>query len=107
MKKMNVKVTTILLGLLLSSCAWWQANFGKLDCAAIVTVQDAPQLVTIVAACAAIAVSTAAILPCVEAAAASKWPSDVLQCFVTAQAMSAKGKATGCPAFDTVKAGMK
>jgi hypothetical protein len=107
MKKVNFKITSMLLVLLLGSCAWWQANFGKLDCAALVTIQDAPQLVTIVTECAAIAVNSAAILPCVEAAAASKWPSDVLQCFVAAQAMSAKGKATGCPAFDTAKAGMK
>ena len=90
---------TALLGLLLGlpSCSWWQKHKSEIDCAAIVSVQDAALLVTIVTQCAEIAVDTSAILPCIEGAAGSKWTSDVLKCFYAAQ----QGKAA-CPAYDKI-----
>jgi hypothetical protein len=77
-----------------SSCAWWQKHGPQIDCAALATVVDAPQLVAIVEGCMAIAVTPSAIPACVAAAAESKWASDVLGCFERA----AQGKAS-CPAF--------
>ena len=78
-----------------SSCAWWQKHGPQIDCAALATVVDAPQLVAIVEGCMVIVVTPAAIPACVSAAAAeSKWASDVLGCFERAT----QGKAS-CPAF--------
>ena len=96
----NVAVTVLLaVGVSLAGCAWWQKHEGDLACAGIVTVQDGPQLIEIVVQCAAIAVSTDAILPCIEGAAGSAWASDVVKCFAAAS----QGKAT-CPAFAQEKA---
>ena len=81
----------------IASCTWWQTNKGKINCAAITTVQNAPALITIVTECAAIAVSSAAILPCIEAAAGSQWASDVVACF----SADAAG-IVSCPAAKTV-----
>jgi hypothetical protein len=87
-----------------AGCAWWQAHFAQLNCAAIDVVEDAPTLVNIVATCSSIALTPAGILPCVEAVAGAKWPADVLQCFVAAEAMVRKGQPAKCPAFDKGKA---
>jgi hypothetical protein len=62
-------------------CSWWQKHDTTLDCAAVETVEDAPQLLAIVQACVSVAVSSSAILPCIVAAADSKWATDVLGCF--------------------------
>ena len=83
-------------------CAWWQKHGPQIDCAALATVTDAPQLVAIVEGCMAIAVSPAAIPACVEAAAASKWTSDIIACFSD----SAQGK-VNCPAYKTGQAQLK
>ena len=79
-----------------TSCAWWQKHEPQIDCAALATVTDAPQLVAIVEGCMVIAVDPSAIPACVEAAAASKWTSDILACFEDA----AQGKVS-CPAYKT------
>ena len=92
----------ILAGSLVSSCAWWQKHEPQFDCAAIATVDDAPQLIAIVIQCEQIAVTPAALLPCIEGAAGSKWTQDILQCFAAAQ----QGKTT-CPAYATAKAAWK
>lgn len=84
-----------------TSCAWWQKTEPAIDCAALATVNDAPQLVSIVETCIGIAVNPAAVVPCVEGAAASKWTNDVIGCFTQA----AQGKLK-CPAYETGKAGM-
>ena len=77
-----------------SSCAWLQKHGPQIDCAALATVVDAPQLVAIVEGCMAIVVTPSAIPACVAAAAESKWTSDILACFEDA----AQGKVR-CPAF--------
>jgi hypothetical protein len=82
----------------LTACAWWQKHEGQFDCAALATVNDSASLLAIVEACAVVAVAPANILACVEGAAGSQWTTDVLKCFVAAQA----GKAT-CPAFSAAK----
>jgi hypothetical protein len=103
--KVAVSVLAVLstLGLLsMPGCAWWQKHGSQIDCAALSTVEDAPQLVTIVEGCMAIAVDPAAIPACVEAAAASKWTNDVIQCFTSAAQSKAK-----CPAYEAGKASNK
>lgn len=65
----------------LTSCAWYQHNKSKINCAAIATVENAPALIGIVTGCAAIAVTIAAVLPCIEGAAGSQWAGDVVACF--------------------------
>ena len=109
MKKLSLKVKFmcgfVLLGLVLSvltSCAWWQKHGEQIDCAALATVTNAPQLLAIVEGCLVIAVSPAAIPACIEAAAENKWTSDVIQCFTAA----AQNK-TKCPAYDTPKMASK
>lgn len=109
MKKLSLKVKFmcgfVFLGLVLpvlTSCAWWQKHGGQVDCAALATVTDAPQLLAIVEGCLVIAVSPAAIPACIEAASASKWTNDVIQCFTAA----AQNK-TKCPAYDTAKMASK
>ena len=92
-------VLFLLAGSLLASCAWWQKHEPQFDCAAIATVDDASQLISIVVQCEQIAVTPAAILPCIEGAAGSKWTQDILNCFEAAS----QGK-TACPAFDKAKA---
>jgi len=77
-----------------SSCAWLQKHGPQVECAAMATVENAPQLVVIIEGCAAIVVTPAAIPACVSAAAASQWTSDILACFEDA----AQGKVS-CPAF--------
>lgn len=109
MKKLSSRVKimcgSVLLGLVLSaltSCAWWQKQEPAFDCATLATVADASELFSIVETCIGIAVNQAAVLPCIEGAAASKWPSEVIKCFTSA----AQGKAR-CPAFDTAKMAAK
>lgn len=63
-----------------TSCAWFQKNEAKFVCAAESTITDAPELVAIVTECAAISVDTANIVPCILAAAGSKWTEDVVAC---------------------------
>lgn len=81
-------------------CAWWQKNQSKFECAGIVSVKDAPQLITIVNQCATIAVSWVNVLPCIRATAGTTWPDDVIACFASSQA----GRAS-CPAANTGKLG--
>ena len=76
------------------SCAWWQKHGPQVECAAMATVENAPQLVAIIEGCVAIVVTPAAIPACVSAAAASQWTADILACFEDAAA----GKVS-CPAF--------
>jgi hypothetical protein len=109
MKKLSLKVKfmcgSVLLILVLSvltSCAWWQKHEPSFDCAAIASIEDAPQLISIIETCIGISVNQAAVLPCIEGAAASKWTSDVIKCFTAA----AQGKAK-CPAYDTAKMASK
>lgn len=75
------------------SCSWWQKHGSEVSCAAITTVQNAPQLMEIVIQCTSISVSPANIIPCIESAAGSKWASDVIQCFA-----GTVGGVTSCPA---------
>jgi hypothetical protein len=69
-----------------TSCAWFQKNEPKLACAAEDTVADLPELVAIVTQCATIAASTANVVPCILAAAGSKWPEEVVACVASAEA---------------------
>jgi hypothetical protein len=69
-----------------TSCAWFQKNEPKFVCVAENTITDLPELVTIITQCAAISVSTANIVPCIQAAAGSKWPEDVIACVANAEA---------------------
>ncbi len=69
------------LSVALVSCAFWQKHRTEIQCAAITTVENAPQLVTIVQVCASIAVNVTSVVPCIEAAAGSAWASDVVACF--------------------------
>ena len=85
-----------------ASCAWWQKHGPQVECAAMATVENAPQLVVIIEGCAAIVVTPAAIPACVSAAAASQWTSDILACFEDA----AQGKVS-CPAFVKGQAQLK
>ena len=97
----TIKLSVPLLSILLpafTSCAWFQKHEPSIDCAALATVADAPQLAGIVEACMGIAVSQAAVIPCVEGAVASKWTNDVIGCFTHA----AQGAAS-CPLFDAAK----
>ena len=80
----------------LSSCAFWQAHKSQLNCAAIASVKNGPELIAIVSGCAAIAATIVAVLPCIEAAAGSQWSSDVVACF----AADGAGLVT-CPAART------
>ena len=93
----------LILGIVLSlaSCAWWQKHEQQIDCAAIAAVEDAPLLISIVTQCEEIAVDLAAVLPCIQGAAGSKWTNDVMSCFYAAS----QGK-TACPAFAKAKATM-
>ena len=88
--KIITKVITILFvtaALLQStSCAWFQKNEPKLICAGEDTVADLPELVAIITQCSAIAVSTAYVVPCILAAAGSKWPEEVIACVANTQA---------------------
>ena len=99
---MKLKTVALILATLfvfnLAACAWWQKHEGQFDCAGLVTVENAPQLLAIVEACATVAVSPANVLACVEGAAGSQWATDVLKCFTAAQA----GKVQ-CPAFGAAK----
>lgn len=67
-------------------CAWWQKNGKAIECAGLTTIENAPQLVNIVSACATVAVTVEAIIPCVQAAANSRWAADVVACFAADQA---------------------
>lgn len=87
-------ITVVALVLSLTSCAWFQKNESKISCAAVTTVQDLPELIQIVGSCAAIAVTSAAVLPCITSAAASKWPEEIIACV----SGSVAGK-TSCPAM--------
>lgn len=69
-----------------TSCAWFQKNEPKLVCAGEATVADLPELVTIITTCSAISVGAENIVPCILAAAGSKWPEDVIACAANAQA---------------------
>jgi hypothetical protein len=91
MRRITVVVALVLS---ISSCAWFQKNESKIACAGVTTVQDLPELIQIVGSCAAIAVTSAAVLPCVTSAAASKWPEEIIACVSGTMA----GK-TACPAM--------
>ena len=93
-----VTMVLVFASVLLSGCAWWQKNEPAFSCAALATVADAPQLVDIVEGCTLIAVNASAIPACVAAAAASKWPTDIINCFE----LAAQGKLT-CPAYSVAK----
>ena len=94
-------VLFLLAGSLFAGCAWWQKHEQQIDCAAIAAVEDAPLLISIVTQCEEIAVDLAAVLPCIQGAAGSKWTNDVMSCFYAAS----QGK-TACPAFAKAKATM-
>ena len=105
MRKMKLpcaaSLSFLVLSLLLPSlpgCAWFQRHEPSIDCAVLAAVEDAPQLVGVVESCMTIAVTQAAIVPCVEGAASSKWTNDVIGCFT----QSAQGRAK-CPLFDAAK----
>lgn len=83
-------------------CAWLSTTRGKqIQCAAIVTVENAPQLVAIVGTCATVAVTATAIVPCIQGAAGSQWANDVIACFTA----SAAG-ITRCPAVGEQRMGL-
>jgi len=88
--KIIAKVVTLLFviaALLQStSCAWFQKNEPKLICVGEETISDLPELVAIITECSTIAVSTANIVPCILAAAGSKWSEDVIACVANVQA---------------------
>lgn len=88
-------VAFVIVGL--AACAWWQKHSSQINCAAITTVENAPQLLTIVTACTEIATTPAAIIPCIESAAGSKWAGDVIACFSGSVA-----GLTRCPAAEAV-----
>jgi len=69
-----------------TSCAWFQKNEPKFVCAGEATVADLPELVTIITQCSTIAAGAENIVPCILAAAGSKWPEDVIACAANAQA---------------------
>ena len=77
-----------------ASCAWFQKNEPKLICAGTETIADAPELVAIVTECATIAVSAENIVPCILAAAGSKWTEDVIACVANNQTLPPTGPAT-------------
>jgi hypothetical protein len=80
--KRTIKTIAIVSSLAtLAGCAWWQNNKGKINCAVITTVENAPALIGIVTTCAAVATNVAAVLPCIEGAAGSEWAADVVACF--------------------------
>lgn len=67
-----------------TNCSWLQKHSTQLDCALLDTVEDAPQLLTIVESCYSITISSNNIAACISAAASDKWVSDVRQCFQAA-----------------------
>ena len=77
-----------------TSCAWFQKNEPRITCAAEDTVKDLPELVTIVTSCAAIAAGAENIVPCILAAAGSKWPEEVIACVANAQASPTRASQT-------------
>jgi hypothetical protein len=80
-----------------TSCAWFQKNEPKLVCAGEATVADLPELVTIITTCSAISVGAENIVPCILAAAGSKWPEEVIACVANAQASKIVSPATAGP----------
>jgi urease alpha subunit len=97
--KIAARITVLLLLAaslaLTASCAWFQKNEPRIICAGESTVADMPELVAIITECATIAVSAENVVPCILAAAGSKWTEDVIACAANAQATQPVTIATG------------
>ena len=76
-----------------TSCAWFQKNEPKLICAGQDTIADAPALLAIITQCSAIAAGMENIVPCILAAAGSKWTEDMIAC--VSNAVASQTPATG------------
>ena len=103
--KIAARITVILLLAaslaLTASCAWFQKNEPRIICAGESTVADAPELVAIITKCATIAVSAENVVPCILAAAGSKWTEDIIACVANAQATQASQASQASPPVAT------
>lgn len=79
------------------SCAWFQQNEPKFVCAGESTIADLPELIAIVTECSAISVSVDNVVPCILAAAGSKWNEDIIACVANSQASQVAGPLAAKP----------